>query len=112
MASSFETHRFATLLRMRSQTLMVRSASSRVSNHEATVRSDSEFDITGKHYEARPALLRIHSIAKALETIATGLRSAALDSVTRPKLMVRPSRTTRASASTSEAVTARMKWVV
>jgi hypothetical protein len=38
MASSFETHRFAMLLRMRSQsqTLMVRSASSRVSNHEAT----------------------------------------------------------------------------
>jgi hypothetical protein len=33
MASSFETHRFA-ILRMRSQTLMVRSASSRVSNHE------------------------------------------------------------------------------
>jgi hypothetical protein len=48
MASSFETHRFAILLRMRSQTLMVRSASEpvigprfartrwRVSNHEAT----------------------------------------------------------------------------
>jgi hypothetical protein len=36
MASSFETHRFAMLLRMRSETLMVRSASSRVSNHEAT----------------------------------------------------------------------------
>jgi hypothetical protein len=49
MASSFETHRFAMLLRMRSQTLMVRSASRRqvyvacvnlatmrVSNHEAT----------------------------------------------------------------------------
>jgi hypothetical protein len=46
MASSFETHRFAMLLRMRSsdlmegairsQTLMVRSASSRVSNHDAT----------------------------------------------------------------------------
>jgi hypothetical protein len=35
MASSFETHRFAMLLRMRSQNLMVRSASSRVSNHEA-----------------------------------------------------------------------------
>ena len=61
---------------------------------------------------ARSAPSRIHSIAKALETIATGLRSAALDSVTRPKLMVRPSRTTRASASTSEAVTARMKCVV
>jgi hypothetical protein len=36
MASSFETHRFAMLLRIRSQTHMVRSASSRVSNHEAT----------------------------------------------------------------------------
>jgi len=35
MASSFETHRFAMLLWMRSQTLMVRSALSRVSNHEA-----------------------------------------------------------------------------
>jgi hypothetical protein len=33
-ASSFETHRFTMLLRMRSQTLMVRSAK-RVSNHEA-----------------------------------------------------------------------------
>jgi hypothetical protein len=32
--SSFETHRFAMLLRMRSRTLMVRSAE-RVSNHEA-----------------------------------------------------------------------------
>jgi hypothetical protein len=32
--SSFETHRFAKLLRMRSRTLMVRSAK-RVSNHEA-----------------------------------------------------------------------------
>ncbi len=43
MAASFETHRFAMLLRMRSQTpmvrtetLMVRSAPSRVSNHEAS----------------------------------------------------------------------------
>jgi hypothetical protein len=36
MASSFETHRFAMLPRMRSQTLMVRSATSRVSNHEAS----------------------------------------------------------------------------
>src|SRR5580700_3285709 len=36
MASSFETHRFAMLLRTRSETLMVRSASSRVSNYEAT----------------------------------------------------------------------------
>jgi len=33
-ALSFETHRFATLLRMRSRTLTVRSAK-RVSNHEA-----------------------------------------------------------------------------
>src|SRR5580700_7834804 len=40
MASSFETHRFAMLLTMRSQTLMVRSASSRVSNHEATDGND------------------------------------------------------------------------
>jgi hypothetical protein len=51
MASSFETHRFAMLLRVRSQTLMVRSASEfiigprfartrwRVSNHEAKVHS-------------------------------------------------------------------------
>jgi hypothetical protein len=36
MASSFETHRFAMLLRMGSRTLMVRSAASRVSNHEAS----------------------------------------------------------------------------
>src|ERR1700733_6705923 len=36
LPSSFETHRLAMLLRMRSQTLMVRSASSRVSNNEAT----------------------------------------------------------------------------
>jgi hypothetical protein len=35
MASSFETHRFALLLGMRSKTLMV-SALSRVSNHEAS----------------------------------------------------------------------------
>jgi len=37
MASSFETHRFAMLLRTRSQTLMVRSRALRdVSNHEAS----------------------------------------------------------------------------
>jgi len=38
MASSFETHRFAMLLKdeVSYQTLMVRSASSRVSNHEAS----------------------------------------------------------------------------
>ena len=53
-----------------------------------------------------------HNIAKALVTIATGLLSVALDKVTRPKLMVRPRRTTRASASTSDEVTARMKCVV
>jgi hypothetical protein len=36
VASSFETHRFAMLLRMRSETLMVRSAATpRVSNHQA-----------------------------------------------------------------------------
>ena len=34
ISSSFETHRYAMLLRMRSETLMVRSAK-RVSNHEA-----------------------------------------------------------------------------
>ena len=34
-----------------------------------------------------------YSMAKALDTIATGLLSVALDSVTRPKVMVRPSRT-------------------
>ena len=56
--------------------------------------------------------LRDYSIANALETIATGLLSVAESSVTRPKLMVRPRRTTRASASTSEAETARMKCVV
>jgi hypothetical protein len=56
-------------------------------------------------------LIAAHSIAKALETIATGLLSAALDRVTRPKLMVRPRRTTRASASTSGDVTAGMKCV-
>jgi hypothetical protein len=55
---------------------------------------------------------RYGNIAKALETIATGLLSVALNNVTRPKLMVRPSRTTRASASTSDFVTARMKCVV
>jgi hypothetical protein len=55
---------------------------------------------------------RSQSIAKALDTIATGLLSVALNRVTRPKLMVRPSRTTRASASTSDCATARMKWVV
>jgi hypothetical protein len=53
-----------------------------------------------------------YNIANALETIATGLLSVAERSVTRPKLMVRPRRTTRASASTSEAETARMKCVV
>jgi hypothetical protein len=38
VASSFETHRFAMLLRMRSQTPMVRSAATpRVSNHEAVL---------------------------------------------------------------------------
>ena len=52
------------------------------------------------------------NIANALDTIATGLLSAAESSVTRPKLMVRPSRTTRASASTSDEDTARMKCVV
>jgi len=36
MASSFETHRFAMLLWMRSENVMVRSAPSRVSNHEAS----------------------------------------------------------------------------
>ena len=39
----------------------------------------------------------LHSIANALDTIATGLLSPALDKVTRPKLMVRPRRTTRAA---------------
>jgi len=63
-------------------------------------------------YPLRLVTLQDGSIAKALETIATGLLSVAEESVTRPKLMVRPSRTTRASASTSEAVTARMKCVV
>ena len=53
-----------------------------------------------------------YNIANALETIATGLLSVADRSVTRPKLMVRPRRTTRASASTSEAETARMKCMV
>ena len=59
-----------------------------------------------------PDLRFSYSIANALETIATGLLSVAERSVTRPKLMVRPRRTTRASASTSEAETARMKCVV
>ena len=61
---------------------------------------------------AFPGLRPYDSIAKALETIATGLLSDALESVTRPKLMVRPRRTTRASASTSDDITARMKCVV
>lgn len=52
------------------------------------------------------------SIANALDTIATCLLSVAESRVTRPKLMVRPSRTTRASASTSDEETARMKCVV
>jgi len=47
MASSFETHRFAMLLRMRSETLMVRSpthmvksrAFRGVSNHEASAEA-------------------------------------------------------------------------
>jgi CheY-like chemotaxis protein len=56
--------------------------------------------------------VRSHSIANALDTMATGLLSEALDKVTRPKLMVRPRRTTRASASTSDEVAARMKCVV
>jgi hypothetical protein len=60
----------------------------------------------------RLTTLRLYSIANALETIAIGLLSVAERSVTRPKLMVRPRRTTRASASTSEADTARMKCVV
>jgi hypothetical protein len=37
----------------------------------------------------------LHNIASAPETIATGLPSAALDNVTRPKLMVRPKRIDR-----------------
>src|SRR5262245_26804067 len=79
-----------------------------------TMADDAEF-IIGRAY-ARPvgqsALQLRYSIANALETIATGLLSVADSSVTRPKLMVRPRRTTRASASTSEAETARMKCVV
>ena len=53
-----------------------------------------------------------HSIAKALEAIATGLLSVAPRSVTRPKLIVRPRRTSRASANTSDWEMARMKCVV
>ena len=68
--------------------------------------------ILGKELARSSSNPHPHSIANALATIATGLLSVALKSVTRPKLMVRPSRTTRASASTSAAVTARMKWVV
>ena len=60
----------------------------------------------------RPRQVTQPNIANALDTIATGLLSAALESVTRPKLMVRPRRTTRASASRSEADAARMKCVV
>src|SRR5437016_567847 len=66
----------------------------------------------GLRFASPPDSLRDYSIANALETIATGLLSVAESSVTRPKLMVRPRRTTRASASTSEAETARMKCVV
>ena len=44
-------------------------------------------------YPLRLKMLQDGSIAKALETIATGLLSVAEESVTRPKLMVRPSRT-------------------
>jgi hypothetical protein len=47
---------------------------------------------------------------RALLTIATGLLSVALDKVTRPKLMVRPRRTTRASASAAADVTARIRY--
>jgi hypothetical protein len=42
MASSFETPAGGGLLGIRCQTLMVRSASSRVSNHEATGEAFSE----------------------------------------------------------------------
>ena len=55
---------------------------------------------------------RTMSFGRVTLSIATGLLSVAFNSVTRPKLMVRPRRTTRASASTSDVVTARMKWVV
>jgi hypothetical protein len=68
--------------------------------------------LTTRLREKRKSSVRPHSIAKALDTIATGLVSVAPNKVTRPKLMVRPKRTTRASASTSEEVTARMKCVV
>src|SRR3954447_24092530 len=64
------------------------------------------------HHSLRSRSLTGQSIANALDTIATGLLSAALVSVTRPKLMVRPSRTTRASASTSDDATAFRKCVV
>ena len=47
-----------------------------------------------------------------METIATGLPSAAPDSITWPNAIVLPSRTIRASASTSDAIAGRMKWVV
>jgi hypothetical protein len=57
-------------------------------------------------------LLYPGNIANALDTIATGLLSVAESSVTRPKLIVRPSRTTFASASTSDEATGRMKCVV
>jgi hypothetical protein len=75
-------------------------------------KHQSDDDKTAVDTRVAHANSRAHSIAKTLETIATGLLSAALDRVTRPKPMVRPSRTTRASASTSDEVMARMKCVV
>ncbi len=52
-----------------------------------------------------------HSIEYALATMPTGRLSAAPSSMTRPKQVLRPMRTTRASATTSK-LTGRRKWVV
>jgi len=94
-----------------------RSFSAWHSKGELRVIESNECCIWVRLYMLLTTLMRAtatgsHSIAKALETIATGLVSAALRRVTRPKLMVRPDLTTRASASTSDCETARMKWVV
>jgi len=65
-----------------------------------------------RHFMTEAKVMATNDIAKALEAIATGLLSVAPRSVTRPKLIVRPRRTSRASANTSDWEMARMKCVV
>ena len=60
---------------------------------------------------AESARRLVQSIEEALATIPTGRLSEAPSSMTRPKLVLRPMRTTRASATTSK-LTGRRKCVV